>query len=136
MTSGKLIDTAFASVARRTPDALLVGTGLSTSRCVQLVQLATHYKFPVIDALREIAEIGGLMSYGASLREAYRRYGIYVGRILKGDIARLTRRSCSRLSSKPRQPRQSYAILGVSNDPCWVAMHELICEGPVPLTNN
>ncbi len=83
-TSGKEIDTAFASVARRTPDSLLVGTGPSTSRCVQLVQLATYYKIPAIYALREIAEIGGLMSYGASLREAYRQVGIYVGRILKG----------------------------------------------------
>jgi putative tryptophan/tyrosine transport system substrate-binding protein len=84
-TSGKEIDTAFASVARRTPDALFVGTGPPfTSRRVQVVHLATYYKIPAIYALREIAEIGGLMSYGASLKDAYRQVGIYVGRILKG----------------------------------------------------
>jgi putative ABC transport system substrate-binding protein len=84
-TSGKEINTAFESVARRMPDALLVGTGPPfTSRRVQLVQLATYYKIPAIYALREIAEVGGLMSYGASLRDAYRQVGVYVGRILRG----------------------------------------------------
>ena len=92
-TSGKEIDTAFASAARRTPDALLVGTGPSTSRCVQLVQLATYYKIPAIYALREIAEIGGLMSYGASLREAYRQVGFGLGKSARAQLAQRFRRS-------------------------------------------
>jgi putative ABC transport system substrate-binding protein len=84
-TSSKEIDAAFASVAHKPPDALLVGTGpgLSTRR-VQLVQLAAYYRIPAIYALRGNVEIGGLISYGANLREAYRQVGIYSGRILKG----------------------------------------------------
>ncbi len=84
-TSSKEIDAAFANVAHNPPDALLVGTGPPlTGRRVQLVQLATYYKIPAIYAQASFAEIGGLMSYGASLREAYRQVGIYSGRILKG----------------------------------------------------
>jgi ABC-type uncharacterized transport system substrate-binding protein len=84
-TSSKEIDAAFASVAHKPPDALLVGTGPGlTTRRVQLVQLAAYYRIPAIYALRGNVEIGGLISYGASLREAYRQVGIYSGRILKG----------------------------------------------------
>ena len=84
-TSSKEIDAAFASVAHKPPDALLVGAGPGlTTRRVQLVQLAAYYRIPAIYALRGNVEIGGLISYGASLSEAYRQVGIYSGRILKG----------------------------------------------------
>ena len=84
-TSSKEIDAAFATLARERPDALLVGTGPPlTARRVRLAQLAAYHKIPAIYALRQTVEIGGLISYGASLREAYRQVGIYSGRILKG----------------------------------------------------
>ena len=56
----------------------------SLSRRVQLVLLATLHKVPAIFANREFAEIGGLMSYGANVPDAWHQVGVYVGRILKG----------------------------------------------------
>ena len=79
------IDTAFAAFARERPDALFVpASAFFSSRRVQLVQLVTHHRVPAIYAGREFSEIGGLMSYGSNIVDAFRQVGAYTGRILKG----------------------------------------------------
>ena len=84
--TGRDIDTAFASLAQKPIDALLVGPGpLLNNRRVQLVTLAAYHRVPAIYPLREFAEAGGLMSYGTSITDAYRQAGVYTGRILKGE---------------------------------------------------
>jgi ABC-type uncharacterized transport system substrate-binding protein len=83
--SGKEIDAAFATLAHERPDALLVGHGPPfAARRVQLVHLATYHRIPAVYSLRQFVEIGGLITYGASLTDAYRQVGVYAGRILKG----------------------------------------------------
>jgi putative tryptophan/tyrosine transport system substrate-binding protein len=86
VTSEGELDGAFTSVVERGAKALLVGTGpLLTSNRERIVALAARHAIPAIYALREFVEAGGLISYGASLVEAYRQAGIYAGRILKGE---------------------------------------------------
>ena len=83
--TGRDIDTAFARLAQKPIDALLVGPGpLLHNRRVQLATLAAYHRVPAIYLLREFAEAGGLMTYGTSIAEANRLAGIYVGRVLKG----------------------------------------------------
>jgi putative ABC transport system substrate-binding protein len=79
------IDAAFATFARERPDALFVaGDPFLSGRRVQLVQLAAFHRLPATYALRDYAEAGGLMSYGPSIKDAWRQIGVYTGRILKG----------------------------------------------------
>ena len=79
------IDAAFAIIARERPDALFVGSDtLFTSRRVQLVSLAMRHAIPTAFPNREFAELGGLMSYGTNVLDAWRQSGSYAGRILKG----------------------------------------------------
>jgi putative ABC transport system substrate-binding protein len=79
------IDAAFASIGDERPDALFVAdTPFFIVRRVQLTQLATLHRLPAVYGQRDFAEVGGLMSYGSSLSEAYRQVGVYAGRILKG----------------------------------------------------
>jgi len=79
------INAAFATFARDRLDALFVGPGpFFTTRRVQLALLAAVQRVPAIYPVRPFAEAGGLISYGASLTDAYRQVGAYAGRILKG----------------------------------------------------
>ena len=84
-STGPEIDAAFATFARERPDALFVGNdAFFNSRRVQLVQLAAHHRLPAIYSGREYSEIGGLISYGTNIADAFRQVGLYAGRILKG----------------------------------------------------
>jgi putative ABC transport system substrate-binding protein len=79
------IDAAYATFERERPDALFItGDPFFTSRRVQLANLAARHMVPITSSTREIAEAGGLMSYGSNIAEAWRQVGVYTGRILKG----------------------------------------------------
>jgi putative ABC transport system substrate-binding protein len=83
---GRDLDAALAQLARERSDALLVTTDpIFESRRERIVALAASYAVPTVYALREYAVAGGLMSYGASIRDVYRQAGLYVGRILRGE---------------------------------------------------
>src|SRR5215468_2293193 len=84
-STSREIDAAFAGLASERSDALFVGNdAFFNSRRVQLVQLAAHHRLPAIYSGREYSEIGGLISYGANIGDAYRQAGVYAGRVLKG----------------------------------------------------
>ena len=84
-STSREIDTAIATFAREPPDALFVSNdAFFNSRRVQLVQAAAHHRLPAIYTGREYSEIGGLMSYGTNIADAFRQAGVYAGRILKG----------------------------------------------------
>jgi putative ABC transport system substrate-binding protein len=80
------IDAAFTTIVQSRAGALLIGNSvLFTTRRRQLAALATRHGLPAISTIREFVVAGGLMSYGASDTNAYRRAGShYVARILKG----------------------------------------------------
>ena len=84
-STSREIDAAFATFVRERPDAVFVGAdSFFVSRRVQLTNLAVRHAVPAIYSARDFAEVGGLMSYGASLTDASRQMGVYTGRILKG----------------------------------------------------
>jgi putative ABC transport system substrate-binding protein len=79
---------AFAKVVQAGAGGLLIGASpflLSQRR--QLVALAGRHALPTMYNQREFVEVGGLISYGPSQSDAFRRAGVYVGRILKGENA-------------------------------------------------
>src|SRR5258706_1505590 len=79
------IDAAFTTLASERGDSLFVANDpFFIDRRVQLAQLAARHALPAIHQERLFAEVGGLMSYGASVGEAWRQVGLYTGRILKG----------------------------------------------------
>jgi putative ABC transport system substrate-binding protein len=79
------LDAAFTALVSERSDALIVGsTPFLFDRRVQLAQLAARHAVPAIYQDRHHAEVGGLMTYGASLGDAYHHVGVYTGRILKG----------------------------------------------------
>ena len=67
-------------------DAFLISPeSLFVTRRVQLITLAARHSLPALYHRRELAEAGGLMSYGSDLTDQFRQTGVYAGRILKGE---------------------------------------------------
>jgi putative ABC transport system substrate-binding protein len=79
------VDAAFATLGELRIRAILVASDpFFVSRRDQFVALAARQALPAIYQFREFPVGGGLMSYGASLADAYRQLGVYTGKILKG----------------------------------------------------
>jgi putative tryptophan/tyrosine transport system substrate-binding protein len=84
-SNSREINAAFATFVRERPDALFVAPDpFFTVRRSQLVNLAAHHSIPAAYSVRQYPEIGGLMSYGTSLTDAWHQVGVYAGRVLKG----------------------------------------------------
>src|SRR5262249_50212993 len=79
------INAAFATLVRERSDALFVGQdAFFNSRRIQLANMAARHVIPMSSVSRDVAEAGGLMSYGTNILDVYRQIGVYAGRILKG----------------------------------------------------
>jgi ABC-type uncharacterized transport system substrate-binding protein len=76
---------AFKSMIEQKCDALYIVTStFANAHWPKLAQLAIQHRLPAMYGFREFAELGGLLSYGANLSDAYRRAAVFVDRILKG----------------------------------------------------
>lgn len=79
------IDAAFADAAWQHVGGMVVAAGaFFVSRRDQIIALAAHHAIPTIYPYRATSQNGGLISYGNSLTDAYRRNAAYVARILRG----------------------------------------------------
>ena len=79
------LDAAFAIMVREQTGGLLVANdAFFVGRREQIVALAARHAIPAMYFLREFAAVGGLMSYGDSLADAYHRVGIFAGKVVRG----------------------------------------------------
>ena len=79
------IDKALSEITGARPDAMIVlVSGMLLGERSRLVELAASNRLPVLYTFRELADAGGLMSYGTSLADLFRRAASYVDKILKG----------------------------------------------------
>jgi putative tryptophan/tyrosine transport system substrate-binding protein len=84
-SSERDLDLASATLAQQRADALIVlGAAFFLSRRDQIIALAAKHGLPAIYQVPDFVAAGGLMSYGASIRDAYRLVGVYTGKILHG----------------------------------------------------
>jgi len=80
------IDAAFTNLVQQRVSALIVsGSPTFGNRRNQIAGLEARHALPTMHSTREYSKAGGLISYGASISDAYRQAAIYVGRILNGD---------------------------------------------------
>ena len=79
------IERAFVALDERRVEALVITADpFFDDRRDEIIALAARYTVPTMYPLSQYVAAGGLMSYGANLRDAFRQTGVYVGRILKG----------------------------------------------------
>ena len=79
------IDATLAALARQRPDALIASLTASTyAHRREIVEFALKTRLPAIYPYSDMAEMGGLMSYGVSGSDLGRRAAVYVAKILKG----------------------------------------------------
>jgi putative ABC transport system substrate-binding protein len=80
------LDHAFAAIANLRPDALVVSaSAFLGARRQQIIELAARNSLPAMYFNPEFPVFGGLISYGASVPDAFRQAGAYTGRVLKGQ---------------------------------------------------
>jgi putative ABC transport system substrate-binding protein len=85
-SNGDEIDAAFTSLVSDRADALVVAPDtFLASRRVQIAILSARHSIPAIYTVRDYAEAGGLISYGADVIDSVRQQGVYAGQILKGS---------------------------------------------------
>ena len=112
------LETTFATFTQNKVGGFLVVSDVwLNNQRNRLIALAAQHGLPAIYTLREFAVAGGLMSYGASVTDAYRQAGAYAGRILKGekpadlpvqaaDQVRAGHQPQDRQGARPRQSRR------------------------------
>ena len=80
------IEAVFAKLAQLKVGGLIIAADtFFHNRAQRLAALTLKHAVPAVLAVREFAVVGGLVSYGGSIRETHRQAGIYTGRILKGE---------------------------------------------------
>ena len=85
-STGREMETVFATLTQQGADALLVGIDpFFVAQRDQIVALAARHAIPAMYLAREFALAGGLMSYGTDFADSYRQAGVYTGRIIKGE---------------------------------------------------
>jgi len=107
------LDNAFAAVTNLRPDALVVSaSGFMGAHGQKIIELAARNSLPAMYFIPKFCVLGGLMSYGANVPDAFRQAGEYTGSILKGQKRSPQRCLCfspanSSLSSISRPPKHS-----------------------------
>jgi putative tryptophan/tyrosine transport system substrate-binding protein len=85
VTSDRDFDAAFASIVQHRAGVLLISTDPFLFQSTeQLIALAAQHRIPAVYVAGESVAVGGLISYGASISDAWHLAGAYAGRILKG----------------------------------------------------
>jgi putative ABC transport system substrate-binding protein len=83
--TGDELDRTFAEIAKQKMNALIVlGDPVLYSHASRIGKLAANYRIPAVAGAREYINVGGLMAYGPTFTDNYRRAATYVDKILKG----------------------------------------------------
>jgi putative ABC transport system substrate-binding protein len=107
----KDIETAFQAAAKERADGVvMLGSVVFNTHRIQLVELAAKSRLPATYARPEFVEDGGLMTYGPSINDLFRRAATYVDKILKGAKPILQWSSLKNSSSSSILKQQSRSV--------------------------